>query len=157
MNKRGISPILSTVFLIIAAVALGLIVMNFGRVFIEEGARCSINTKLKIVKLNEEIQLCYAGNSDKGMIHFIAENGPNTQIEKLHFRVIGEEGVMTKVLSGSNIDIGSSIIQDVSYDFSLYGNIRQVKLSPMILLYPGDDPVLCDEQAVIVEDVIPCR
>lgn len=156
-NKRGLSPLISTVLLVFAAIAVGVIVMNWGRATLEENAKCAIDTKMDVVRLNEEPQVCYAGSGKQGMIHFIVENGPSVEVEKLHFRVIGEKGVFTTELSDSDIDIGSSIIKDVPYDFELFGDIRQVKISPMLVLYPQEPPLLCSEQGIVAEELKPCK
>jgi len=156
MNKKGMSPLISTIILVVAAIFVGLIVMNWGRATLEENAKCAIDTKMKLLYLNNEPQICYGGNNENGAIHFIVENGASIEVEKLHFRVIGEKGVVTEELSGSNIDVASSTIQDVPYDFNKNGDIRQVKITPMLVLYPQEPPLLCTEQGIIVESPKPC-
>ena len=155
-NKKAISPLLSTVILIFAAIAIGVIVMNWGRAALEESAKCSVNTQVKFVELNKEPQICYAGSGKNGMIHFILENGPSVDISKLHFRIIGEKGVFTKELPESSIEIGSSIIKDVPYDFDTFGDIKQIKISPMVVLFPNEPPLLCTDQALVMEKLDKC-
>jgi len=156
-NKRGLSPLVSTFLLTGAAILIGIIIMNFGRAALEETAKCSLDTEIKIVSLNNEAQVCYAGYGQNGVIHFIVENGPATDISKLHFRVIGDKGVLTKELEDSKVDIGGSIIKDIPYDFDEFGNIKQVKISPFVVLYPDEPALLCAEQGVVLENIKPCR
>ena len=156
-NKRGLSPLISTLLLVFAAIAVGIIVMNWGRATLEENAKCAIDTKMDLVYFNNEPQVCYGGSGDKGVIHFIVENGPSIEVERLHFRAIGEKGVLTTELDDSNIDIGSSIIKDIPYDFDLFGNIRQIKITPMLVLYPQEPPLLCTEQGLVMENIKPCQ
>lgn len=157
MNKKGMSPIISTFLLIFAAILIGIVVMNWGRASLEEGAKCAVDTGISIVELNSEPQVCFAGQGDKGLIHFIVENGANVDVEKLHFRTIGSKGVLTTELTESSIQLGGSIIKDVPYSFETFGDIQQIKITPMLVLYPQEPPLLCGEQAIIVENLKPCQ
>jgi hypothetical protein len=51
---------------------------------------------------------------------------------------------------------GYSLLQDIPYNFNEFGKIEQVKIIPKITLYPGEDPILCPEQAIVLEDIRSC-
>lgn len=156
MNKRAVSPLVSTLILIVAAIGIGIIIMNWGRAALEETSKCAVDTEMQIVKLNQNPQICQSGSGINGIIHFILENGPNTEINRIHFRVIGEKGVFTQELDKSSIDVGSSIIKDIPYNYEQFGNILQIKLTPMLILYPEEPLLLCSEQAIVIEDIPQC-
>ena len=154
MNKKAISPLLATVLLIVAAIFLGVIVMNWGRAQVEAGAKCSIATDMELVEIGGVEQICYS-RSENGFIEFTVENGVSVDIEKLHFRVIGTKKVYTTELSGA-IEKAGALKQTVPYNVKLFGDIKQLKITPKIILYPDEPSVLCDEQAITVEKVREC-
>lgn len=153
MNKRGIAPLLATILLIILAAGLGVVVMNFGRAQIESTARCTVATGLQLVELNQEDQLCL--NKREDQIFFLAENGPNIPISRLRLRVIGSAAVMDKELEESSIEKAETLLFYVPYDYSVYGEVKQFRLVPIVNLY--NQEVICTEQAIVVENVRECK
>ena len=155
MNKRGISPLIATIILLVFAIGLGVVVMNWGRAHIEAASVCTIDTGLKIVELNKIPELCYSGRGSNGYIHFIVENGPKIGIESIQLNVIGKKGVYNAEIK-EKINIGHSLLKDVPYNFDEFGDIRQIKILPKIILYPGEPAILCPEQAVSMENIRSC-
>lgn len=153
MDKRGISPLLATVMLIALALALGVVVLNFGRAQIEIAAQCAVDIGLKTVVLNDKEQMCF----DRGtsQLFFIVENGPQIAVEGLRMRLIGSKAVFVQDLADSRIDKTDALLKYVPYDLGIYGEIRQVRLTPKIKLY--EEEIACTEQAVIVESVRDCE
>jgi len=156
MNKKGISPLIATVVLIILAIGVGVIVMNWGRAELEVRSKCAVDTELKIVTLNNEPQICYSGSGDSGFIKFIVENGPNVDIGSLLFTSIGSKKPYNTELSGSSIEKGYTIQKTVPYNYNLFGDIKQVKITPKIIVYSAEPSLICTEQALVLENIKPC-
>ena len=154
MNKKAVSPLIATLLLIFAAVVLGVLVMNWGRAQVEAGAKCSVVTDMKFIEIGGVDQICYSA-AEKGFIEFTVENGVNVDIEKLHFRVIGSKKVYATELTGV-IEKAGALKQTVPYNGRLFGEVKQVKITPKIILYPGDPAILCEEQAIVAEKVRKC-
>ncbi len=157
MYKKGISPLMSTVLLVFLAIGLGVIVMNWGRAQLEENARCSVDTMMDIVEIDGRREICYAGSGENGYIEFTAENGPNVEISRIRLRVIGGKDIYTVEIPKSSISIGGAVKKTVAYNFNLFGKIRQIKLTPRLELFPGENPILCDEQSIEMEKIPECR
>jgi len=155
-SKKAISPLLATLLLVIVATGLGVIAMSWGRAQLEEGSYCPVAIGLKIIELNNQPQICHAGSGENGVITFLVENGPNIDISSLNFRVIGTKDVYTIEITSSSIKKGYPLLKNVPYNYELFGEIRQVKITPRIVLFPEEDPVLCPEQALIAEDIREC-
>lgn len=98
-NKKGVSPLIATVLLIAFAVALGAIVMNWGRAYVEdtqdfardssEGQlKCSSDTDLsfeiKRVELNESIE------TENSTLQVVSTG--NTDIESFVIQLFDEDG-----------------------------------------------------------------
>ena len=151
MNKRGIAPLVATIFLIVLAVGLGVVVMNFGRAQIEETARCSVNIGLRFVELNAQKQVCF--DKAQNQIYFIVENGGNIEVDSMSVRVIGSEEILVTDVN-DKIEKFGTLMKYLDYDDERYGTIKQLKLTPKVSLYGQEE--YCDEQSIIVENVREC-
>lgn len=155
-SKNGVSPLVATFGLLALAFGLGIVVMNWGRASLEERAACTVETSLNIIELNGVQQLCYGGKGDTGFITFMVENGPYVDIAKLQFRAIGSKRIYVTDLEESSIKKDYPLVKTVPYNFDLFGAIKQIKLTPRVILFPGDEPLSCPEQAIVVEDIRAC-
>ncbi len=149
MNKRGISPLIATMLLISFAVALGVVVMNFGRAQVELEAQCPIDIGLKFAEIAGKEQICQS-NKD---ISFTLENGPNIKIAGFVVSVIGSERAQTFEINEELTKAGT-YLGKVNYDRSVNGEVRQIKISPKINLY--DEEQICVEKALIAETLNNC-
>ena len=155
-SKRAISPLLSTIILIFLAISIGILVMNWGRAQIEVGAKCAIDSEMQVVYLNGLPQVCYEGSKDSGYISFIIENGASVDVEKVQLRIIGGKKVYSTEMKDSFMKKGDALMKTIPYNFDLFGDIRQIKITPKISMYPGESADLCPEQALIIENVKEC-
>jgi len=155
-GKRGISPLLATVILLILAVGLGVIVMNWGRASLEAGSQCAVNLNLKLVEVEGIPQVCYSGAGPNGQVSFIVENGPNADISQLQLRIIGSKKIYMTDLADSSIKANYPLMKTIPYNFDLFGSIKQIKLIPRVILFPNEPPLVCSEQALILEDIREC-
>jgi flagellin-like protein len=152
MNKRGISPIIATLLLISFAVAIGVVIMNFGRAQVELEAQCAIDAGMKLANIGGEKEICYDAGSKT--VKFTIENGVNIKVEGLIFNVIGTEKAETYELNNAQMGKAGNYLGSVSYDSSVSGEIRQIKISPKVILF--DEEQICVEKALIVESVKKC-
>ncbi len=152
-SKRGISPLIATVILITLAAALGVVVLNFGRVKIEVASQCAVDIGLRVVKLNEKDQVCF--DREKNQLFFIVENGNQLPVEGVRMRIIGGSAVYSEDVAGSRIEKAEALLKYIPYDASTYGAIKQVKITPRISLY--EEEIACPEQAVVLEDIRDCE
>ena len=150
MDKRGISPIIATLLLISFAVALGVVIMTFGRAQVELEAQCPINIGLQLASIGGEDQFCYQNNELK----FTLENGVNIKVEGLIVNVIGTNKAETFEVNDAKMAKAGTYLGSVSYDFASGGEIRQVKITPKIVLY--DEEQICTDKALVVEKIRNC-
>ena len=153
MNKKGVSPLIATSMLIVLAVGLGVVVMNFGRAQIEIAAQCAVDIGLQITQLNKKPQVCFA--REKNELFFIAENGRQIPVESLKLRIIGQKSVLNQDVPESSMERLGTVLKYIPYDLAAYGEIRQVRFTPEVTLY--DEKILCSEQAIIMEDIRDCE
>ena len=84
LTKRGVSPLIATVLLIAFAVALGAVVMNWGRGYVEDTADdareksdrelvCASEIDLAAVDVDSVTQICYSENGADSNISMVLE------------------------------------------------------------------------------------
>ena len=152
MKKRGIAPLVATLLLISFAIALGVVIMNFGRAQVELEAQCPINVGLKLAVIGGNEDICY--DQAKKEIKFTIENGVNIKVEGLLVNIIGTEKADTIELNDAKITKGGAYIGRAKYDKTISGEVRQIKISPKVLLY--DEEQICTEKALMLEKITNC-
>jgi len=134
-NKRGVSPLIATVLLISFAVALGSVVLNWGRNLdiAKPGDVCS-GVSIKIRSIDNS-QVCYSASGDNGYINFIIDNSGNKDVDGLGIWITGEKG--TKLLDFNEFSIKKGELLDrkddsVKYNSDINGIIKHIQFFPKI-------------------------
>jgi flagellin-like protein len=152
MNKKGISPLIATLLLISFAVALGVVIMNFGRAQVELEAQCPIDVGLKLATISGGEEACYSATEKK--IKFTLENGVNIKVEGLVVSIIAAKKAESYELNDAKLIKAGNYMGGVSYSKADKGEIRQIKITPKVILY--DEEQICVEQALVVENIKDC-
>lgn len=143
INKKAITPLMASLLLLSFSVALGVFFMNLGRAQIEASAVCPIKIGLT------SKQFCLSSNQ----VNFQVQNGLTTGVKGLIVNVIGTEKAETFELD--NIDLAKGGIYSGQIVIGKeVGSVRQVKVSPKIILYDHEE--ICIEKAVISESLGNC-
>ena len=148
-SKRGISPLVATMLLLSFAVAIGVVVMNFGRAQVELEATCPIDIGLEF---SGRKKVCY--NAAKSELVFKVENGINIKVEGLLVNVIGTLKAETFELNQAKMIQAGSYEEHLPYNQAISGEIRQIKITPKVIFYDAEQ--ICTEKALIVENVQNC-
>jgi len=151
-GKEGVTPLMVTMLLLSLAVAVGVVVMNFGRAQVEENAQCAIDIALQLSSIGGQEQLCY--DAGKKALSFTVENGVNIKVEGLIINIIGSEKAETFELNDAKLIKAGTYVGKVAFDTATGGQIKQVKITPKVVLY--DTEQICSEQAIVVESVGNC-
>lgn len=151
-GKKAITPLMITLLLVSFAVAVGTVVMNLGSAQVEAGAECPVNIGLKFSVIGGAEQVCY--DAAKKDFSFTLENGANTPVNGLIVNVIGKNKAESAELNTAQIGKAGVYLGHVTYDSSVSGEIRQLKISPKIK--PFDAELVCTEQAIVLENVKAC-
>jgi len=148
-NKRGVSPLIATVLLIAFAVALGAVVMNWGKTYVQDQAdkastksdteiACSFDVSLKWYERNGVKQVCYGDT----FIFFMIENGPSKDLTGLKMVVDGELNVyINNSIYNETLTKADIKRINVSYVNASYGAIQQLNIIPRIDV--GGVDVIC--------------
>ncbi|MFH1408798.1 MAG: archaellin/type IV pilin N-terminal domain-containing protein [Nanoarchaeota archaeon] len=154
-NKRGVSPLIATVLLIAFAVALGAVVMSWGRGYVNEQAKgvsessdrditCTTDVRLDWYERSRTKQVCFGD----GFVWFMIENGPVKDIVDLRLIIDGDKDVFTNE-SILNQTFAKADIKrfNISYDNATYGAVRQINIYPTVDI--NGNRVICSGQALV--------
>ena len=153
MNKRGVSPLIATVLLIAFAVSLGAVVMNWTSAELEiaSSGGSSLCSDVSVQVLNKGSGKAICLDRDARKIIIDIENGPvridgfrlsylSSVSDFIDFRRRIEAGVLSKV--------------ELDYDPVLYGELRNVKIVPIVRDSAGSE-VYCTTKSLsfsIIDD-----
>ncbi|MBU3941940.1 MAG: hypothetical protein KKF74_03435 [Nanoarchaeota archaeon] len=157
-NKKGVSPLIATILLIAFAVALGAVVMSWGKNVESSSAellsieKCA-NVNLKVEKVNDVPLVFYGGTGSEGFIKFTIANTGSYDVDQLIVWVIGEKDTNIIELKQSSIKVGYPLINEIQHDFNKYGNVKKLKFVPKIKI--DDSYVTCAKNAIEEEKISP--
>jgi flagellin-like protein len=171
-NKRGVSPLIATVLLIAFAVALGAVVMNWGKGYIEGQTldveekssvdiACSMDVDLELLKIGNSKKICFnpANSTDNSSLEFMLENRGSVEIVGLSVSLIGDLGAQNILeLEDLSILIGS-IYSDKNLTYlntTIGDDLQQVIFKPYVDAKGTVGKVLCSKGALVVEDISEC-
>ena len=166
-SRKAVSPLIATVLLIAFAVALGAVVMNWGRGYVEDTANiarersdievtCASEVNLKIVTIDSVPQICH-NDTDNKTVFFIVENRQSKKIEKIQARLIGDSTRVPYTADlgyEANLTTNQAKLLNFTYDDGTYGTPIQIKLTPYIKV--GGTEVACPSSSVIESNIKDC-
>lgn len=163
-NKRGISPLIATVLLIAFAVALGAVVMNWGRSYVEDTAAnaqktsqikvdCSLSVSLAIKEISGDPKICLDTENNE-LVVFIVNKGTKA-LEGIKTTIIGSEDIADY---DTNETIEKSQVKKFTfaYDSTEFGTIDQVIFTPKIAVEGSQLSELCTDGELVTEEVLDC-
>ena len=174
MNKKAISPLIATVLLIAFSIALGAIIMNWGKTYVEtemESSRieyysikeCERDIEITIKEVNFRPQICYTyDGSTNFTIDFMIENTGPRVVEGIRIRAIGISGDVN--MTGSNFKIENTsivpggILKNVTTFIvpSAFGGLAQVEFIPFLNTTGSLDKTLCSKRALEKTNIPRC-
>ncbi|MBN2422194.1 hypothetical protein JXB41_03120 [Candidatus Woesearchaeota archaeon] len=168
--KKGVSPLIATVLLIAFSVALGAVVMSWGRSFITsqtesvEGEsskqmRCSLDILLDWVEINGYDQVCFINNTGtNATLRMIVDNIGNEEIIGIKVQLVEADGDVSNY--DDNTKVSSGFAQ--KYEFNLgarsdFSGISFASLIPKIKIPGSSQGVLCSNNNLDIEEVFECE
>lgn len=157
INKKGVSPLIATVLLIAFAVALGAVVMNWGRniEFSQSEDKCAgVGIKVRETK---DYAVCYSGTGNNIYLNFIIDNIGKQDLYGLSIWVVGSKG--TRLFELKDILIKKGTLFDkkdneLTYELDTYGEIKHLQFIPKIKI---DDTIdICPKNSVRADKINRC-
>ncbi len=149
MTKKAMSPLFSTIILIGFAIALGGIVMSWGRAGygVEEGIIVCEQTSLSLVSYGENKGIC----SKDGILYFTMQNNGEVNLDGIKVSLLSNEEIYSSVI---NQQIGSADIVNLELGHPYIGKIEKVIFTPKFI-YSGRER-LCPRNGFSTEAIGEC-
>ena len=166
-SKKAVSPLIATVLLIAFAVALGAVVMNWGRSYVEDTAKfakeksnteikCSTDVRMDFLKVKDEKRICYSNSTDPKYLEFFIENRGMSDIYGLQVNIIGGDEVNITDLDLKDNPIKRSRIYkmaELNYTDDI-NVVEQVNIIPKIKIEGA--VISCPANSLEIEDINEC-
>ena len=145
LNKKALSPLIATMLLLSVSLALGAIVMNWGRNYVADeqlnapnGDRlCEQYVSLRLVRMAEKPLICHTDNR----LSFIIENLGVKSISKMQVSVLGSDDVFSASVTDA---LEPAAITKITIpNVPALGTIQEVYIRPVIK-HEGADIVCWD-------------
>ena len=147
-NKRGVSPLVATVLLIAFAVALGAVVMNWGKqqvdTHMEELEICK-DVSINWYSLDGKEQICYT----ESKLKFTVENGVVADVNDLKLIIVGAEDIYIKEKTRIGLRKTDLKKTEINYDLAKYGVPQEVRLIPLLLI--DEKEVICPADSGLIK------
>lgn len=162
ISRKAVSPLIATVLLIAFAVALGAVVMNWGRGYVDDTTqfaseksakeiRCSMDISIKFIEFDDEKQICLDNGTDT--INFTLQNSGTVQVEGIKIQAIGNSSIVDQDINRS-LPIAGILKDYINYSLSGNGSLKQIRVTPMIKV--EGSKMLCAQNVLVKEDVGIC-
>lgn len=148
-NRKGISPLLATIFLIAFAVSLAVVIVNIASFEVqpivnetevsEQEACRGVSIEFVVVDIP---YVCYEQYSEEeGAINFILENDGSKSISGLRVTVLGETGSFNRRFDLNESWLPLALLDrrhsGIDYNFKEYGEPLKVTFVPVVS-YKGE-------------------
>ena len=139
--KKAITPLISTILLLVFAIGLGSLVISWGNTQIYEGCQ---EVEIDITSLNNNRQLC----EQDGSIAAILENNGQAYLRDLRIITLYSDNVLTQDYL---ISLKPGSFQRFSFSVEDISKVLKIRLIPFNV------DVLCTEKRVEIENIVTCN
>lgn len=149
MTKKAMSPLFSTIILIGFAIALGGVVMSWGKgsyAMENEPAECK-QTSLSLVSYDTGTGIC----SKEGKLQFTIQNNGEIPIDGIKISVIGDKSIYSSVISRRMEEADVAMMELEHPDV---GSVKKVMFTPKFA-YLGEEKT-CPKNGFSAEEIGEC-
>ena len=160
MRKRGVSPLIATVLLVMIVVSIGAAVMVVIQSLSEEQLasasaqqaliQCGVDVDVGLIEVSDSTRICInAPNSGTGNVTLYMENKGLKNIQGWRFTVVGANGIYDVTDQGTALSRGTLQGFSFTYDTSTVGtgisSVDLIRLSPRVEGGATNPVVTCSE------------
>ncbi|MBW2972321.1 hypothetical protein KY359_04765 [Candidatus Woesearchaeota archaeon] len=164
-SKKGLSPLIAAVLLIVVVVGIGAVVTGMVREQVTQDKQtiqktstdidCSTQVVINVPTFNDDFLICLGAT---GYVTATIENTGSLEVDELQLKVFGDAGFYDNdSITGSSIAPGqvlSNFIMD--YDAGVVGNVQEVLIIPKKKVTGSSHKIYCGEAQLRFADIEPC-
>jgi FlaG/FlaF family flagellin (archaellin) len=170
-SKKGLSPLIAAVLLIVVVVGIGAVVTGIVRNYVTENKqtitekasdmKCGVEVDITIPVVGDELRICH--DSGTYTINFTLENSGSATIDDMQVKYFGTSsfdandtvGTDTTDFGSDGMDAGETIAFTTVYDSGI-GTLQQVKLVPRVKVVGRADKAYCTDAALSFTEFATC-
>lgn len=169
MRKRGVSPLIAAVMLMVLTVVVGALIMNWVNRYVKEQVEsgdqktqgemvCGQDVRFNLFNIDGDVLFC-ANESSSGVNYteFTIENGPSKKLEGVRVRVINSDGTVCDSENSTEIGIAAAQKIHVVYDGTACDSPTVFRIFPLVSTTDIADPVVCTDNYIDVNNWDPCQ
>ena len=167
-SKKGLSPLIAAVLLIVVVVGIGAVVTGIVRNYVTENKqiitekssdmKCGVEVMINVPTVVDELRICHdIVNSN---MTFTLENTGSATIDDLQVKFFGTSGfeaydtVITT--AGVTFEAGDTKEFSVNFNNTDIGTLQQVKLVPRVKVVGRSDKAFCTDAGLTFTDFVVC-
>jgi len=166
-SKKGLSPLIAAVLLIVVVVGIGAVVTGIVRNYVTENKqtitekasdmKCGVEVSINVPEVADELRIC----NYTSKIQFTVENSGSAAIDDMQVKVFGTSGfaandtAWTQEKSGS-FEPGDTQTMNTTFDSAAVGTIQQIKIVPRVKVVGRTDKAYCTDAALTFTDFPSC-
>lgn len=155
-SKKGLSPLIAAVLLIVVVVGIGAVVTGMVREKVTEDkdtisktsstVDCATQVNIKISKIEGDTLICKGSD----FINFTIENVGSVDIDDFQLKVFGAEGfVQNDSVMEGGLERGKLAFNYIAYfDSATTGAVSEISLIPKIRVAGFSEATLCTDSAI---------
>ncbi|MFC1741942.1 archaellin/type IV pilin N-terminal domain-containing protein [Nanoarchaeota archaeon] len=163
-SKKGLSPLIAAVLLIVVVVSVGAIVTGLVRGLVTENQQtiasksgemeCSRDVMVKIVEVNDELQVCKGSD----YVYAIVENQGAAEIDDFQMVIMATTGFFSNDSVSPSMAFSPGAVTDLNVSFTGVSadDILQVKMVPKLKKGGTSKYFFCSDAAVKTESLLTC-
>ena len=175
-SKKGLSPLIAAVLLIVVVVGIGAVVTGIVRNYVTENKqtitekasdmKCGIEVSVNVPTVADVLRICHDEPNDQ--VQFTLENSGSATIDDLQVKFFGTQGFDANDTVGTQdadfgsdgMDAGETISFNVTYDTAEIGagatDLQQVRIVPRVKVVGRSDKAYCTDAALTYTDFVDC-
>jgi len=150
-SKKGLSPLIASVLLIVVVVGIGAVVTGIVRNYVSENKQviektstdtdCSTQVEIEVPTINDDFMICLGTNT----VNFTIENTGSMFVDEFQVKVFGDtgfddvDGVLPDGLAPGQVN--TSVV--VSH--AAVGNVQEVLIVPKKKVTGSSNKIFCSE------------
>jgi len=165
MSKRGLSPLIAAVLLIVVVVGIGAVVTGIVRNYVTENKqtitekasdmKCGVEVMINVPTVGDEFRICRNETGTPDYLNFTLENTGSATIDELQVKFFGASGFSAndEALGGVAFDAGDTRSFTVEYNTTTIGAFQQVKIVPRVKVVGRSAKAFCTDAGLTFTDV----
>ncbi|NQU79663.1 hypothetical protein HQ545_07900 [Candidatus Woesearchaeota archaeon] len=166
-SKKGLSPLIAAVLLIVVVVGIGAVVTGIVRNYVTENKqtitekasdmKCGVEVDISVPVVNDSFRIC----NGTGNIQFTIENSGSASIDDIQVKVFGTAGfdandtAWTDEMDGA-FSAGDTEALSTNYDVVKVGDIQQIRIVPRVKVVGRTEKAYCTDASLSFSSIDNC-